>query len=368
MRVAIVHDWLVDSGGAEKVLHQIIGIFPSADIFASVYYLNETHKVIVHNKDVKTSFIQKLPGSKSYKKYLPLMPLAMESLDFSDYDVVISSSSAVAKGIITGPDQLHICYCHSPMRYAWDLQNQYLKESKLLSGVLGVCARYMLFKLRNWDFRSAAGVDYYIANSNYISRRIKKCYRRSAHVIYPNVDVDDFTLVEEKSDYYFTCSRLVPYKRIDLIVDAFSQMPNKKLIVVGDGPEMNKIKSKSSVNVELKGYQSFSELKSLMENAKAFVFAAEEDFGIVPVEAQACGTPVIAYGKGGALETVVDGKTGVFFNQQSVSSLKLAVERFEEMEDQFDCKAIRQHAELFNTNRFCMEFKAFVDQKVMEYF
>ncbi|HDK9850228.1 TPA: glycosyltransferase, partial [Klebsiella pneumoniae] len=244
----------------------------------------------------------------------------IEQLDVSKYNIILSSSHAVAKGILTGPDQLHISYVHSPIRYAWDLQHQYLREAGLDRGLKGKLARLILHKIRMWDYRTANGVDHLIANSKFISRRIKKVYGRDSDVIYPPVDVDRFSLVDEKEDFYFTASRLVPYKRIDLIVEAFSHMPDKKLVVIGDGSEMGKIKSKAARNIEILGYQSNEVMQSTMQKAKAFVFAAEEDFGITPVEAMACGTPVIAYGKGGVLETVkpvgYEAPTGVFFGEQ----------------------------------------------------
>lgn len=363
IKVAIVHDWFVDSGGAEKVITKIIEIFPTADIFSSVDFLSDSQRnTIVNGKEIHTTFIQKLPKSKAYKKYFPLMPLAMESLDLTGYDLIISSSSSVGKGVITGPEQLHICYCHSPMRYAWDLQEQYLKASNLQKGMKGFLARSMLFFMRNWDVRSSFSVDYFIANSEYIAKRINKVYRRDSKVIYPSVDVEDFDLTPDKQDYYFTCSRMVPYKKIDLIVEAFSLMPEKKLVVIGDGADMAKVRSKASSNVELLGYQKFSILKEKMANAKAFVFAAEEDFGIVPVEAQACGTPVIAFGKGGALETVIEGDTGTFFDEQTTDSLISAVQRFETMS--FDPVSIREHAEKFTAEQFKKELSSFIFSKV----
>jgi glycosyltransferase involved in cell wall biosynthesis len=365
VRVAIVHDWLVESGGAEKVLTELVKLYPQAEIFSTVDYLTSAQRSsILNGKNTTTSFIQKLPMSINYKKYFPLMPLAMANLDLSNFNLIISSSSSIAKGVITGPDQIHICYCHSPMRYAWDLQHQYLKDSGLEQGVKGFLAKLMLHKMRIWDVTSSFGVDYFIANSNFIARRIKKVYRRDADVIYPNVAVEDFQLTEQKSDYYFTCSRLVPYKKIDLIVETFASMPNRKLVVVGDGPDMKKIKRKSASNIELMGFQSFEVLKEKMANAKAFVFAAEEDFGIVPVEAQACGTPVIAFGKGGSLETVKENITGIFFKEQSSYSLSEALDRFESMT--FNANEIRQHAEKFSTKRFRDEIEAFVSEKLKD--
>ncbi len=363
MRVAIVHDWLVTYAGAERVLEQIIACFPEADLFAVVDFVPESERGFLKNKPVETSFIQRLPfAKKKYRTYLPFMPFAVEQFDLSNYDLVISSSHAVAKGVVTGPDQLHISYVHSPMRYAWDLQHQYLRETGMDRGIKGWFARRELYKLRMWDLRTANGVDYFVANSRFIARRIWKVYRREATVVYPPVDIDSFTLTEQKEDFYLTASRMVPYKRIDLIVEAFSHMPCKHLVVIGTGPEWDKVKAKSGANVELLGYQPSEVLRSYMQRAKAFVFAAEEDFGIVPVEAQACGTPVVAYGKGGALETVLDGVTGLFFKEQTVKSLIEAIERLEETADNFDPVRIRKNAERFSAARFRSEFSEFVNK------
>ena len=246
------------------------------------------------------------------------MPLAVEQFDLSPYDLVISSSYSFAKGVLTGPDQRHLCYCHSPIRYAWDMQHQYLEQSGLTKGLKSFIVRFLLHYVRLWDYRTAAGVDAFAANSAYIARRIMKVYRREAEVIYPPVALDDFPLEERKEDFYLTASRMVPYKKIDLIAEAFSRMPEKKLIIIGDGPEMDKVRAKAGSNVELLGYRDNATLRSHLQRAKAFVFVAEEDFGIVPVEAQACGTPVIAFGRGGVAETVIPGKTGILFYEQSV--------------------------------------------------
>ncbi|HCD3539447.1 TPA: glycosyltransferase, partial [Klebsiella pneumoniae] len=252
-----------------------------------------------------------------------------EQLDLSSHDIILSSSHAVAKGVLTGPDQLHISYVHSPIRYAWDLQHQYLRESGLNRGIKGLFAKWILHKIRLWDTRTANGVDFFIANSKFISRRIKKVYGREADVIYPPVDVERFKLKREKQDFYLTASRLVPYKRIDLIVEAFSKMPEKKLVVIGDGPEMSKIRKIAGANIEILGFQPNDVMEEYMMDAKAFVFAAEEDFGITPVEAQACGTPVIAFGKGGVLETIKnlgqEEPTGLFFYEQNIDSLISAI-------------------------------------------
>lgn len=367
MKIAIVCDWLVTYAGAEKVLEQMLNAFPEADLFALVDFIEPEKRGFIKNKKVTTSFIQNLPKAKSkYRNYLPLMPLAIEQLDVTQYDVVISSSHCVAKGVITSPNQIHISYVHSPVRYAWDLQHQYLQEAGLTKGLKGWLARVILHYIRLWDYRTSNNVDYFIANSNFIAKRIWKCYRREADVIYPPVDVDAFELCDKKEDFYLTASRMVPYKKMDLIVEAFSKMPDKKLIVIGDGPDFAKIKGKAAPNVTLLGYQPFEALKEHMQRAKAFVFAAEEDFGITPVEAQACGTPVIAFGKGGALETVIgleqDNPTGVFFMEQTVASICESVELFEEKQNTFKPANCRKNAERFATERFLTEIKQYIEK------
>ena len=365
MKTAIVHDWLVTYGGAERVLEVMLEEFPEADLFSLYDFIPPEKRGFIKNKPVTTSFLQQMPlAKKKYRLDLPLMPLAVEQFDLSKYDLVISSSYAVAKGVITGPDQVHICMCYSPIRYAWDLTHQYLRESNLVTGLRGWIARYILHRIRIWDCRTANGVDEFIAISGYIARRIKKAYGRLSTVIYPPVDVDAFELHTQKEDFYLTASRMVPYKKIDLIVEAFSRMPGKKLVVIGDGPDFGQIQAKAGANVSLLGYQPFDVLKDYMQRARAFVFAAEEDFGIVPVEAQACGTPVIAYGKGGALETVVESKTGVFFRRQRCDDIIEAVRDFERVIDTFDPEIIRQNALRFSIERFRREFKAFVEKAV----
>jgi glycosyltransferase involved in cell wall biosynthesis len=336
-RVAIVHEWLVTLGGSELVLRELIALYPDCDLFTVVDFLDDAERAQIFGKRAKTTFIQHLPFAKSkYRSYLPLMPFAIEQLDLSAYDLIISSSHAVAKGVITGPDQMHICYCHSPIRYAWDLQHQYLRQSGLTRGLKSLSARLILHYIRIWDSRTAVGVDKFIANSAYIARRIHKIYRRPAQVVHPPIDIDNFVARLDKEDFYFTASRLVPYKRVDLIVQAFTKMPQRRLIVIGDGPEMERIRKLAVSNVTLLGYQPNEVLRDHLQRARAFVFSAEEDFGILPVEAQACGTPVIAFGKGGALETIVgldDGSgrapTGVFFEAQTVDAIIDAVQCFE---------------------------------------
>jgi glycosyltransferase involved in cell wall biosynthesis len=367
MRVAIVCDWLVTYAGAERVVEQMLKVFPDADLFAVVDFLPKCKREFIMNKPVTTTFIQNLPKAKGhYRTYLPFMPIAIEQLDLSAYDLVISSSHCVAKGVLTGPDQIHISYVHSPIRYAWDLQHQYLKEAGLTHGPKSIIAKAILHYMRIWDTRTSNGVDYFIANSNFIAKRIWKCYRRKASVIYPPVNIDKFEYCNEKENYYVTASRMVPYKKMDLIVETFSKMPDKKLVVIGDGPEFEKIKSKAGPNISLLGFAPDEVLKDKMQHAKAFVFASEEDFGITPVEAQACGTPVIAYGKGGSLETVrglglQDNPTGVFFKEQTVESLKAAVIHFEQERDAISCQNCRRHAEQFSEAIFRQNFKKYVE-------
>ena len=373
-KIAIIHEWFTTAAGSEKVVEQLLLLYPDADIFCVV--LDEQTVAAtswLRQRKITSSFIQKLPGAKKrYRSYLPLMPLAIEQHDLSAYDLVISSSHAVAKGVLTGPSQLHISYVHSPMRYAWDLQHQYLRESGLDKGLKGWLAKIFLHKLRLWDYRTAAGVDHFIGNSAFIRRRIKKVYGREADVIFPPVDIAAFTLQEKKQDYYLAASRLVPYKRMDMIVQAFAKMPDKRLVVIGDGPDMPKLMAHCAKNIELLGYQEFSALRKHMQDAKAFVFAAEEDFGIIPVEAQACGTPVIAFGRGGALETVVASDdparaTGVFFAEQTVESLIAAVATFESTVAGFSPQVCRANAQRFSTERFVAEFGDYVERRYAEF-
>jgi len=365
LKVAVVHDWLPVVGGAERVLEQILAIYPDADVYTLFDFLTREEAPFLKEVSVQHSFLQKVPFSKRYyRNLLPLFPYAIEQFDLTSYDLIISSSSAVAKGVITSPDQLHVCYCHSPMRYAWDLQQQYLRQTGLQTGLKSAFIRYVLYKLRLWDVVSSNRVDSFIANSGYIRARIEKTYRRDASVIYPPVDVDRFLCHHDKEDYYLAASRQVPYKRIDLIVETFRLMPDKKLIVIGDGPEHNKIRALAAPNIEILGYQEDAVLVDHMRRAKAFVFAAQEDFGILPVEAQACGTPVIAFGRGGARETVVDKLTGLLFEEQTVPSLKNAIERFERLQDNFSHDEIRNHALSFSTGRFRHELKRHIDEQL----
>jgi len=364
-KVAVVHEWLATYAGSERVLEQILKIWPDADLFSVVDFFPEALRGVLQGKHATTTFIQKLPRArKSFRSYLPLMPLAVEQLDLSAYDLVISSSHAVAKGVITGPGQVHVSYVHSPIRYAWDLQHQYLSESKLTRGMKSWLARVILHYMRMWDHRTAHGVDVFVANSAYVARRIRKVYGRDAAVVYPPVDIEQFSLSEQREDFFLTASRLVPYKRVSLIVEAFAEMPDKQLVVIGDGPDLDRIREIATPNVRILGYQPADVLVAHMQRAKAFVFAAEEDFGIVAVEAQACGTPVIALGQGGARETVIDSRdrdlrTGVFFPRQTVEDIVRAVCRFEDS-GPFQPAACRRNALQFSPERFRREFRTLV--------
>ena len=333
MKVALVHEWFTTYAGSEKVLAAILSLYPDADLFCLIDYLSDSERAPFAKTKITTSFLQKIPFSKwLYRYLLPLMPLAIEQHDLSGYDLIISNSHAVAKGVFTGPDQLHICYCYTPMRYAWDFQHQYLKDSGLEKGLESALARYFLHHIRMWDLRTSNSVDYFIACSGYIANRIRKVYRRQSTVIYPNVEVDDFVIgTAPREDFYFTSSRLVPYKKVQLIVRAFSRMKDKKLVVIGAGPLFKQIKADATSNVTMLGFQPFPVLLEHMQKARCFIFASEEDFGITPLEAQACGTPVLAFGKGGARETVIDGVTGLFFSAQTPEAICEGIEKFEEL-------------------------------------
>lgn len=373
MKIAVVHDWLVAHGGAENTLEQMLRVFPEADLYSLLDFVPEGERGFLLNKKSHTSFIQRLPFAKEkYRSYLPLMPFAVRGFDLAKYDLVISSSHAAAKGAPTRPDQLHICYCYTPFRYAWDLREQYLKESGLDRGLKGFAARALLAWLRRWDAANSRQVTYFATLSEYIRERINKAYGRDSEVIYPPVNTDFFTCCYEKEDYYLTVSRLVPYKKIDLIVRAFTAMPDKKLVVIGTGPDLEKVMRGAGPKIEFKKYQENVVVADYMRKAKAFVFAAEEDFGIAPLEAQACGTPVIGYGRGGLLETVIgrfadepdrEGDfTGLFFREQTEGSLIDAVNKFEA--GRFNPAACRANSLRFSEEMFRNKFKAFVERKV----
>lgn len=365
-RVAIVHEWLYTYAGAEKVLENILQLFPQADLYSLIDFLPESQRNFLGGRKVRTSFLQKMPlVRKKHQYYLPLMPLAMERFDLSSYDVVISSSYAVAKGVLTGPNQLHLCYCHSPVRYAWDLQHQYLQQWRMNQGIRGLAATAILHKLRIWDHVTSNGVDKFFANSQFISKRIWKTYRRRSTVVYPPVDTNQFQPGSTRSDSYVTVSRIVGYKRIDILVDAFRQIPDRKLIVVGAGEDLDKIRSGAPSNVTFLGRAPDEVLKATLQQARAFLFAAEEDFGISPVEAQACGVPVIAYGRGGALESIRGvwtgemphrDPTGVFFPSQTVPSVVDAIRFFESQEAMFHPAACLENSKRFAPSVFKRKF------------
>jgi glycosyltransferase involved in cell wall biosynthesis len=366
-RIAIVHDFLYCYAGAERVLEQMLKVYPDADLFTLFDFLPAKDRGFIGGRKVRPSFLQRMPLAKTHHRaYLPLMPLAIEQLDLSVYDIIVSSSYVAAKGVLTSCDQMHICYCHTPVRFAWDLHHQYLRESGLTRGFKSAFARLILHYIRAWDVQSARSVDTFLTNSNFVGRRINKAYRRAAKTIYPPVDTDFYTPGGDKGDFYVTVSRLVPYKRIDLIVEAFNKTPDRKLVVIGEGPEFEKINAMAKANVTLLGRQSDTVLRDHLRRARAFVFAAEEDFGIVIVEAQACGTPVIAFSRGGASETVVEGVTGEFFQDQSVDSLVDAVDRFETRTG-WDADKINQNARRFGSGRFRDEFRDLVEERWQEF-
>jgi glycosyltransferase involved in cell wall biosynthesis len=371
LKYALVHEWLTPkaTGGSELVVKEILN-HVDADLYALIDFESSNPESYLYKRQIGTTFLQHLPSARNgVQKYLPLLPLAIEQLDLRQYDVILSSSHAVAKGVLTTPDQLHICYCHTPMRYAWDLTFDYLSGSKFGNGLAGIATRYLLHGLRQWDVSSANRVDYFIANSQHIARRIWRCYRREATVIYPPVNVDEFPWKAQKEDFYLIVSRLVSYKQVSLIVRAFNQL-QKPLVIIGTGEDMDKIRQIAKSNIKILGWQPDNVVKNYMSNAKAFVYAAREDFGISLVEAQACGTPVIAYGAGGALETVrsiysspTGTGTGIFFGVQTEAALVEAVEKFEAQIGKFNPEYARSHAGKFSPKAFAQSYLDFLNSK-----
>ena len=357
MKIAIIHDWLVVNAGAEKVLKEIVALYPNADIFAIVDFLSEEDREkILQGKATHTSFVQTLPFAKKYfRYYLPFFPKAVQSFDLHTYDLIVSSSWAFAKGVKTHHNQVHICYCHTPIRYAWDMLEEYTKDLFLLKRFF---VQISLNYIRRFDVKTSHSVDYFVANSHFVARRIKKIYNRDSIVIYPPVEISQFTLCEKKKEYYLSVSRLVGYKKTILIAEAFAKMPDKKLIIIGEGNEYKKIAKIATSNIELLGYQDTQSIVQYMQKAKAFVYCAIEDFGIAPVEAMACGTPVIALRQGGTAESVIDGVSGVHFAHQSVVDIVGAVESFEKK--QFNPVVISQSAKKFSL--FRDHFSAFVSK------
>ncbi len=340
IKVAIVHDWLVTEGGAERVLNRLVRLFPRADIFSLVDFLNEKEREnILFGKRSTTSFIQYLPLAKRhFRHYLPLFPLAIERLDLSGYDLILSSSWAFAKGVRKKPTQKHLCYCHTPIRYAWDMMEEYTAN---LSWPKRAIVRYVLQRIRQWDKATSQRVDRFVANSQFVADRIKNYYHKKSLVVHPPVEIEKFSFWPKKKEFYLTLSRLVPYKKTQIIVEAFNQMPDKKLIVIGDGPEFKRLRTIAKRNVEIMGYQPQKVVVEYMQRAKAFVYAALEDFGIVMAEALCCGTPVIAYAQGGAKD-IVEADSGLFFHSQTPQALIKAVRDFEGRV--FDHHAISQRA------------------------
>ncbi len=356
---ALVHEWLTPeaTGGSELVVREILQHI-DADVYALIDFESSNPDSYLYQRDIGTTFLQHFPRARQgVQKYLPLLPLAIEQLDLREYDIILSSSHAVAKGILTSPHQLHVCYCHTPMRYAWDLTFDYLAGSRAGRGLPGIFTRYLLHRLRQWDVLCANRVDYFIANSKHTARRIWRCYRRPAEVIYPPVKIDRFPYCEDKQDFYVTVSRLVGYKQVSLIVRAFNQL-GYPLVVIGSGAQLKSLQRLAKPNVRLLGAQPDAVVEEFMSRAKAFVYAACEDFGMAPVEAQACGTPVVAYGAGGALETVVDLRTspdsgtGLFFPEQSVTAIVQAIEQFEQYRQKFDPQNARSQAAKFTPKIF----------------
>ena len=366
MRIALIHDWLDTWAGGEQVLAALVALYPEADLFALVDFLSDANRAKLAGRPVRTSFIQRFPfARRHFRNYFALMPQAVERFDLSAYELVISCSHSVAKGVRTHSGQLHICLCHSPARYAWDLESQYLSQTGLDRGPLGWLVRRQLARFRRWDLRASAGVDRFVAISEYIAERIRNCYRRDADVIYPPVDVPDAKGNDApRESFYLTVSRLVAYKRVDLLVKAFSAMPERQLIVAGDGPERKKLARLAAPNVRLLGGVDDARRDQLLRSARAFVFAADEDFGIAPLEAQAHGTPVIAFGRGGCAETIrgldAAAPTGVLFADQTIASIGAAIAQFESSAHRISAEACRANAERFSRQTFNQRFSAYV--------
>ena len=365
-RIAVIHDWLTTIGGAERVLERIIGLFPEADIFSVVDFLSAEDRGWLDRRPVRTSFIQGLPlASSHYRSYLPLMPFAVSRWDLSEYDLVISSSHSVAKGVRTTANQKHICYIHTPMRYAWDLRDHYLDLVGYRGGKSFI-ARRILDRIQRWDYATAKEVDSFIANSMFVADRVKRFYDRDATVVYPPIDIDRFQLSRKTEPFFLTVSRLVPYKRIDLIAETFKNFPQNQLVIVGDGPEMNRVRAIAGANVTILGHQTDQVVTDLMMRCRAFIFAAIEDFGIAPLEAQACGKPVIAFAEGGALETMRGlgdaAPSSVMFEEQTPASLKDGINKFVENERLLTPINCRKNAERFSASTFDAGLLSAVEQ------
>ncbi|NME82452.1 glycosyltransferase [Clostridium sp. SM-530-WT-3G] len=362
MKIALVHDWLPFMGGAERVLSNFIELFPGAPVYTTICNREKIDSPIKEAKII-TSHLQKNKKEiKNHRRLFPFMMTAIESFNLNEYDVVLSDSSCIAKGVITPPSTLHICYCHSPMRYAWEFSHEYAEKMAGKGGIKAKLLRHFLSFVRLWDNVSADRVDYFIANSENVAKRIRKHYKREAIVIHPAVRCNLFELSDIDEDYYLMVGRLQEYKRVDIAVQAFNKL-GLPLIIIGDGPDRVRLESMAKSNVKFLGRKSDQEIKDYYSKCKAFIFPGEEDFGITPLEAMASGRPVIAYKKGGALETVVENMTGVFFEKQSSDDLIDAVNRFYKME--FDKKVIRTHAEKFDESVFKEKIKKFIEEKYL---
>lgn len=363
MKVALVHDWLTGMRGGEKCLEVLCELYPDAPIY-TLLHNKGAMSPLIESKKIVTSFINSLPQKETkYRSYLPLFPTAIEQFDFSEYDLVISTSHAVAKGAKVRNNALHICYCHTPMRYVWEMYDEYFGKGK--AGIVTRAAMKMVRPyLQQWDVKSANRVHYYIANSENVRKRIQRYYNRDAAVIFPPVDTEQFTLSTNDNGYYLMVTALVPYKRVDLAVHLFNDL-GQKLLIVGKGTETEKLKSIAKSNIEFLGWRSDEQLTQLYAGCKALIFPGEEDFGIVPLEAMACGKPVIAFGKGGALETVVSEKTGIFFNEQTEESLRSAIQKANSIA--FNPAEIRKHSLQFSRHIYKQKMKEFIEQKVRQH-
>ncbi len=367
LRVALVQDWLTGMRGGEKVLEVLCELFPDATLFTLLHNEGAMSSTIESMK-IRTSFVQKLPFKEErYRNYLPLFPRAIESLDFSGYDLIISTSHCVAKGAKPVGNALHICYCHTPMRYVWDQYDEYFGKGR--AGLLTRSAMSLVASsLRNWDVRTSSRVHFFVANSEYVAKRIERYYSRAADVIHPPVDTSLFRIHDRQLDYYLMVTALVPYKRVDLAIETFNLL-GKRLVIIGSGPDEEKLKAMASDNIEFLGWESDEVLAKFYGNCKALIFPGVEDFGIVPLEAMASGRPVIAFAEGGALETVVakgDHPTGIFFHERTVQSLTNAIREFEDRE--FDPAAIRKHAEKFDRKRFKQRINEYISDKIAFHF
>jgi len=370
MKIALIHDWLVTKSGAEKVLKEIYKLCPDSDIFTIVNFLSQKDKKNIFidekndskkyskNPKIITSFVQKLPFAKKYfRYYFPLFPKAIESFDLSSYDLIISSSWGFAKGVKKHKNQIHICYCHTPIRYAWDLHDEYTKDLFFIKKIL---AKPSLKYIRAWDIASLDRVDFFIANSKFVANRIKKIYSKNAKVIYPPLDIDKFNICKEKSDFYLSVSRLVAYKKTRLIIEAFNEMPNKTLLVIGQGEQYEILKKIAKENIHILGFVDEKALSYYMQKAKAFVYAGIEDFGIVFSEALASGTPIVAFDGGGAKKIVDGKKNGLLFRKQDKESIKQAIKKFENMI--FNPSMLRQNA--LKYTHFQNDFSKFLNSKM----